>query len=370
MDVAPRSRPQPPWGATILALCLLLSGCEPAPRALLDDYHDRIARVLAVARSPVEVPPLPVLPPRRLRQQEIPPATLSFFEYLKTYECALHLLVSERNSALGKVMPHSQRLLYEIDVINALHACSAELVGEDPALAKLLLATAAAKRSQLPVLFDNMLFGGAEFERFARSSVSPLAPGDEDRVGIAVESLRYFADLRERLASAEVTNAPIAPPDATTLEANLQRLAVSEAYGAVTSAVVLLTAHLDAISVTFATGVTDQPPCPHGRQGPRATVLSNVLRAIYGERVQVYMSQVDRQGQALSEAVAAVLPSARLPALDRYWRQTLAPAAPEGLWVRYRETIQRHVEQWQALLSSCGTGPTGSTERHPSTNDA
>ena len=102
----------------MLIRCVLLiflfgsSSCERRATAeeVFDDYLTRLARVLDLTKPEVLRQTLPRMPVASSLQQNIPAIKIDLLDYWAFRECGLTLLLSERNSVLGRVMPASQHL--------------------------------------------------------------------------------------------------------------------------------------------------------------------------------------------------------------------------------------------------------------------
>ena len=154
----------------ILALAVLgvSTGCFPGPTGWLDDYLSRVERVTGIANPSQELRPDPLLyPDRRARVADLAALSenrMGLVRSLTLRRCGLQDLVGERNSTLGKVMPPSRRLAYEVEFIRRVQACLPTLEG-DPELLRLAeeLQTARdAKKAALPALIWNATLGSEE----------------------------------------------------------------------------------------------------------------------------------------------------------------------------------------------------------------
>ena len=102
-----------------------LSGCNSnAPKALLNDYTQRMSNVLdiEIAASDPNIN-LPSFPDKRDRFVSTNDIRQGLWEVLDFRQCDMLSIISERNSSLGKVMPASQKMRYELRFIKALQDC-------------------------------------------------------------------------------------------------------------------------------------------------------------------------------------------------------------------------------------------------------
>lgn len=338
-----------------LAMVGMLSACgSDSSTAVWRDYAERIGRTLEteVEREPSQVQLLP-FPSRRqmlLPEQEV---QMSLLDFLGLDSCNLQVLIGRRNSSLGKVMPASQRLLYEQRLMLALQQC---LQREDVAAeAKVWMEDVlAAKRDQRPQIFWNTVMASPEMEQFfSRSLARPRVVDSEARLEWAM-SLGYLFRWQARLGEAVSI-------EETELEFAYNGLRRGE-YGAQ-----LLLAMEEAEQwLSIATGVihsrlAQRPLCPQGRPTPKAEVMQTILTKYYAGQIQPYLARLNREGEAMVTAFEnlrlpprQVLPPAFVSYYDAYLTRE-----PTALYQRYRRAIRLHAKAWQALLAECGMLPGG-----------
>jgi hypothetical protein len=151
------------------------------------------------------------------------------------------------------------------------------------------------------------------------------------------------------------------PPDGLdlpALEAQLQQLGASAWGGAWLHAAVALGTTLDGTAALLEQAAA-RPYCRQGRPTPEARILQTVFWKFYAGRVQPYLSQVHRQGEAWLQRHAALLASQRVtppPAFADYAARALGTG--EGsVWQRLGAARERHTRAWQELLGQCGLMP-------------
>ncbi len=357
----PRNRPRPvPEQLLAALLCaLLLVACtDDRPERLLQDYHNRVARALDAEPAQTRVPPAAVLPGHRHRQRAVEPVSISFWQYLQTWRCDAHALISERNSILGRVQQPSRRLYHDIRVINALERCAAQLEESGDVIeatrAQRLRELALDKRRQLPDVLWNAVFASTEFSDFASAATSPLPLDPRLRLDSARQALQYLRELQ--LGLLDAGDGALPEPGITELEHHLQQLAASRAGGALASSLHLLAAELNAVALTLERAQDERPICPQGRPTPRGRILRTVFDQGHAVALGPYLSAVDRGGMAMAEPLAALLEAGdagRHPEFERHLGEQLIPGHPGGTWEVYRRAMERHTEAWQQVLGSC-----------------
>lgn len=341
----------------IIAMCLVLAGCERAPPAgrQMDNYLERLGRVLGqehAAWDPTELSHYR-LPERRERMIEIDAMRLSLMELLvDTRRCKpLQQRVSERNSILGKVMPWSHRLAFEGELIRAIEDCIT-LLADDPDREELitkLQQLAAEKREQLPAVFWNALNASEEFEYYLRFDSEPLPVQEqalEDRRGVA--ALQQLARIGQSLPAQ-------LPPSRPELEAHFLALHQSERSSQLIHSLSRLSHTLEQATAMLSTPAARQL-CPLGQPTSRSRILLNVFVLFYAGEIQPYMAQVQRLGQPWQQNIRTLAGVPGIPSATADYLGLLA-INEASLWQRYQRQITAHSEAWQEVLGACQMRP-------------
>jgi len=310
-------------------------------------WEDYLARLERLTRQPVpsaSALDLRPYPGNAALRRPLPDLRTGLLNYLALRHCDLMSLVSERNSALGKLRTASLRLSYELTFMKRGRRCLAGETLEDPELIALLERTLAVKRGSLDDLFWNATWAGDELRGFLNQSPGPAgdpAPGLEALGGLT----RAGRALRTR-----------PPPDALPdLERHLATLAGGAAGGAVlreiaAARVALEQAH-GMLQALDADGL-----CPRGRASQRARYLRNLLDSVYGQEVQPYLADLDRRQRRLGERLRALrrVSSGANPALDQWLAHYFGPQSQAS---RLAQALRAHTKRWQTVLGACGLMP-------------
>ncbi|SDU01653.1 DUF3080 family protein [Halopseudomonas salegens] len=344
-------------GCLLLALCLILSGCERQPPAQrqLDDYLQRLARVLDQDWQPFDHNSLSQyrMPDRRLRMQALDEQRMGLFTLLiQTRHCqSLQHLISERNSSLGRVMPSSHLLSHDAALLHEIDACLLQIADnpDHDAMREQLIELAAIKRRELPKVFWNALNGSSEYEYYLRFADQPLPPSAEplgDHAAVsALEQLAYIgSSLPEQL-----------PPERAQIDPLFDALRRSK-HGSELIHSLALTRHSLKQATRMLTSEGTALLCPQGAVTQRARILHNVFRNIYAADIQPYLAQIQRLGQPWQSALAD---------LQQVPGQTQAGAAylaslqgtETALWDSYQASLQAHNNAWLEVLGRCGMQP-------------
>lgn len=347
--------------AAVAGLLLLLAACGRDPtQSALDGY---LADLRAVLGTPPEglvatLPAVPGYPKRRRLRLASPDLMVGLIEFLDiTRRCGLGPLVAERNSAMGKLMPDSRRLVYEQTLHGRLATCLAgPSAGQEPypePFESRLRGIVERKRAELPGVFWNATFAGPEMAAlFSVSGGGPLVvPGDGalDRVLGAIAYLRqmhdWLGDPDRRFYSAGV-------------EANLAVL--REAYGS------RLLATLSRLTVSLDTAAAGlEADVAAGCDA--ATSLMQVRRRHWDGWLSSYLDAVSADGQRFLDALRdlalaprdPMAPEGRLAdmsAFEPFFRQVLERRDPGSLWVRFQIARDRHRLAWNSVVERARTG--------------
>ncbi|MDQ2696426.1 MAG: DUF3080 domain-containing protein, partial [Pseudomonadota bacterium] len=341
------------WLAAVLAVVgLALAGCGRGD-GLLEDYPRRIEAAAALPAQAAPPPPLLRYPSHRQRALPVQDLRVGLMDYLGYRHCGLVTLLSERNSILGKVMPGSQRLVYEVRFLQGIRGCAARLADQpqaDPGFRTGLEATLRVKEANLARVFWAATFDSPEMEKAFSLAVEPLAPGEEGGFAASRQALDYFTAVGRRLHDPRLTL------DIGELEAHNFALQAHRYGGRLLTTLARLTAALDRAAAALEAAAQDGPACPDHRTG-EPDPLHNVFASHYAGGMQPYLSRIHSQGRDWLAAVdrlwqvQAVAPP---PAVAAWQRRMLSLEAGDGLWRTFEAAIRRHSGAWRRLLEPCG----------------
>lgn len=330
---------------------LLLGGCQPSDPAadLQADYLSRVARALEQAPPPAFDRQLLLAlrpPAKRELRQSAADSRISLLNLLvDSADCPrLRVLISERNSVLGKVMQPSHQLAYEMALIDELQSCLTHTRPHTRSndwhseLASLLR----RKQQELPLHYWN-LFASDELRQQLRFAEHGTPPNVNQTQWL--DSLTSLAELGEQLRS-------MSAPSAASLDALLQPLANTEAGGQLLHSLVRLTYTLEQGTQLLNQRATNKPLCPIGKPTPQARIVQNVMVKYYAGQLQPYLAQVSQQAQQWHAQLARLrrLPNAPL-ALQGYLAEL------DQRWQRFEHATQAHVQAWQDTLRRCQLAP-------------
>ncbi|BES71889.1 DUF3080 domain-containing protein [Marinobacter nanhaiticus D15-8W] len=340
---------------TLLAL-ISIAGCNPfsAPQSTMDEYVERVARVLEQDVTLSEVPLADLFPRRRDRRLEMPDLELGMLDFLSLYGCDLQFVVGERNSSLGRVMQPVNILRYELRFIEAAEDCLPELE-DDEELHEAVAKARKAKIGSLPIAIWNATWGIEEIEPlFTRTE--GLLPMETS--GATVSDLeRDLALLNTRLTDLGEGNLDV---DLAFLGGIQQRWQAEARMGQLIKSALHLVIRLNDAADIMQQRLDSRPLCLKQRTNNQAEIAKNMFFSVYAGEVQPYMATVDRVRDALVpgfERLAASQRDVMPESFEPYYRRYLQQTGESSLWQQLDDAVARHTRLWQELLGQCGFRP-------------
>lgn len=185
---------------SLIAVVFVLSGCSDPAQSLMDDYAKRLGRTLALELqdpAPLDLQPLPSITATRA---DIAETSITLVELVASRACGLDVLLGERNSSLGKVMPPSQRLKYELNFLKQVQPC---LTHPDiaPDLQQKLTAIASDKTRQIDKHWQNFLQQDETLRQQLHPYRSLSEPNSVAGVAETMQALHSLLTLQKVLSS-------------------------------------------------------------------------------------------------------------------------------------------------------------------------
>ncbi|MEL0636230.1 DUF3080 family protein [Marinomonas sp. TI.3.20] len=318
---------------------LMLNGCTSRyqPESLLMAYVNDLSRSKYIQITVPDFVSPDLYPPLQQRQQALTQFDVSILDFLSLQQCDVGFLVGEKNSVLGRVMPTSQRFLYEINIIRAIESCPIE----NTQLANKLKSVAEIKRKELPMAFTNALFNSAEGQTFFSLSNGfiPLN-NDLSHYQTLLASLRDINAVGEQLSSLPRIKGKV-------FEGDLKALSDSEYAGQLIYSVAQLSRFLEAVS----NAINNLSPdvC-----GPPVVFLKQQFERHYIKVIQPYMAKINGSAYQilpLIEQAAAV--GKPLPVALNSYLSRVSLGQQGSLWGRYQLASQHHAQAWSRLFHRC-----------------
>lgn len=344
---------------TPLLCALLLAGCDNhQPEKMLETYSARVANSLDMdselnLNQPLK---LPRYPRRRERMQPVTDLRQGLLEVLNLRHCQLLDLIAARNSSLGKVMPPSKKMVYEIKLYSGLRRCLKKLNEADaePELIHQVVTIFTVKEQEFEAALWNGIFTSEAVERNFSLSEPALPLDGED----GFSQSRQALILLNQIASLNNDRNFWSEPDyLEQLETQLHAL-YNLRYGSRwLRSLALISDTLNHTASVIERRLKERPLCFKQQTTPAARIVKNVFNKYYAGQLQPYMARIDRQGKVWLELNRNLLETfSNIPqSMQTYKSQILATDAP--LWRNYINARDRHTQAWQKLLQQCNLMP-------------
>lgn len=345
----------------ILFLSLLLSACDQAKQEM-EDYTARMRNLLD---APITIPSttsLPAFPDQKQLKQEVDEIREGLLDVLDFKQCDLLYLIAERNSILGKVMPNSQRIVYEFRLLTQLDRCANKLENAtetDLETFRLRLdALRKIKRDQLPYVVWNAIYASEEM----RGHFAPAKHWlDSAELQNSNQYTELFAALEHFIALASLSHAPSVdrlPPWLDEIEKDYFALYQSQLGAQLLRTLKELTPMLNAITQAMQTRIHEKPLCDARLKTQKKTILQNIFLKFYVTGIQHYIARVDQLAQNWFSAQQTLLMefskgNRENTAMVNYHWPIFAQANNESLLAQWKRSHEAHTKAWQDLLKQC-----------------
>ncbi|MDO6825629.1 DUF3080 domain-containing protein [Marinobacter sp. 1_MG-2023] len=335
-------------------ILLLLAGCNPFSevRPMMDEYVERVSRVLDTEPEYSRIPATDQMPRRRNRVLPMPELELSMLDFLSLYGCELQYVVGEKNSVMGKVMQPLNRLRYEVRFIRAAGDCLKTV--ENDELQEVLEKAISSKRETLPIAVWNATWGVEEVE-----TLFTLAKGE-----YPITADDPLSDLARDVRQLNGSVAVLMEQD---LEVDLgfwgdvhQRWQAEYRAGQLINSARLVTARLGDATGIIRQRLDSRPLCLNGKPNNQSDIVQSMFFSIYIEKVQPYLADLRRARTDLIKPLSelATMQADVMPDQFRVWYQSaLALDGRESVWASLDAAVNTHTKAWQALLEQCGLRP-------------
>lgn len=339
----------------VLPLLLLsLAACNPfdQPGSMMDEYSERLERVLEepVVRS--AVPTVEALPRRRERVLDIPDLDMGLVDFFSLYGCELQVVVGERSSSLGRVMHPGTRLEYEVRFISAAERCLPDIDNERRA--ERVQEAADAKIGNLPIAIWNATWGSDELAKlFSRSQGTLPREMPYQSLREASRSVVTMAEAVDELR--EDTR----PQQLEPIHEIYQRWQADATAGKLLRSAELMATRLADAARQIENRLEREPVCREGQLSRTGEIADGVFNAVYLDEVQPYMADLQRARFELLPPLQALLESqqSQMPEIMAPFARRNLSEKEGSVWHDLDQATQRHSEAWQSLLEQCGLRP-------------
>ncbi|MEO9273697.1 DUF3080 family protein [Marinomonas sp. 5E14-1] len=316
-----------------------VSGCDTRFKAetTLSDYVQDLNRSQFFSTETPAIVMPNRLPPKRLRQLDLSAFDIGLLDFLSLQQCGVGAVAGKKNSILGKVMPDSQRFLYELDIIRAIESCEVT----DRELAESLYQVAQKKRLELPIAFGNAIFQGEESDAFFSLSNGflPLNYSKEHQQEL-LNALNHLIVIGENLESLPVV-------DGDRFENDLKALLNSEYAGRLLYSLSRITSYLNQVSKE--TSALDQKAC-----GAPMAYLSQQFERHYVKALQPYMGRINSSAYEVLPLLNRLAELGKVSNETRvFMHQFSLQGVSRSVWLDYQEASQKHAKQWSRVFGLC-----------------
>lgn len=304
----------------------------------LQNYQQRLERVLDTSQPNTTLPDAAVLTAQRDLKQPLPDIRLDLTDAYATRRCSLDTLIGERNSSLGIVYSASKQLSYELRFLNQLQQCLTKS-WDNPTLLSQLQQVYQQKQLSIDIAFNNMLLTDDTLrkELLGIRKALPLkaAPGFSETWQALTElnQLQQFIAEQNWQAASQID-----------IEQQLQVLYRYNFIGRLQYSFRTASHQLAQLNLLAET-TAPSALCPQQRDTEQLQILANVFSKYFVSEVQLYTSELSRYQQQL------------WPLLHQLYQHTELNAALtlrfEKTYLNMRTELSSHVKWWQALNSQC-----------------
>ncbi|WP_199611888.1 DUF3080 family protein [Flocculibacter collagenilyticus] len=345
----------------LILLCafLPLAGCTPTPLSIFDTYEARLEKTLTKALSANSnsnnLPSLesvsvnrPTAPRFKLLERPIPEMSMGLVNTFKYARCGLQELIGQRNSGLGRLMPPSHKLRYEITFIDIAEICLAEEKLQNDEELKTILVE---KRQALPIVFNNFIINDKELRHLI--SVGKNALEEEGNAGLtqAIEVLNYLLDIRAQIEQSSM-------PAVTQLEPLLSELYGNNSVPNLLKAELLLLPKLQSLNQYLST-ISHNRICANKASLKHAEVLFNINQKYFIEGLQGYLAKLQRYHFNIDNLIISLFmpvnkaqSTSQHAEFEKYLKYYFT-SEPDSLQSQLKNEIQAHVKWWVNLRKTC-----------------
>ncbi len=330
-------------GRLFILLCLFVGGCQQQQLLpdTLDEYHTRLARVLALPEH-VSTPVISLdYPSPEQRNINIPRISMPLADFYAISECELAPLIAQRNTSLGKVEPPSRRLVYEATLLHTITRCI-ELAGAIETQANATLYDAlTSKQSHYPKAWANLIQNSQSIRLGLGFSPGYIEGDISDGFVETKAALQYLLQARST-----------PPLDITHLESQLAILESFRLLARLYRSTQLLTQKLGHINQQLSEYNNDFT-CANPAVKTQIKILNNVMKQFFIQELQPIASHINRYQHELAPVLNQIMSFPDIhPSMSAYLdTQTQSFDA-------YQTAFKDHVGLLQQVLAICGLRPT------------
>ena len=333
------------WTRILIASSLILSGCESndanfAPNL---DALERVGRILNQEVTPLSQP---AREPATFDIPTLSEARIGLADALKLGECGLVPLIAERNSALGRQKRASTRFWYEWSVHEGLDQCHDQFSDAD-----WFQDATRAKSKDLEISLTQVLLVGEEAKqlRTAASTGYPTLTASSSTYTEALQTIRAIA--------LNALTQGGAPDDdkLSAFENALKRWGQSHHHATLGHSVRESIAWLEQANAMQQRSLASNRLCPMGTPTEAGRRLEGFVRGYFTDAIQPRLSETTRAVSQLRQLWAPLIASN--PTLQASLDFDRLLSLQPGTLDTFKQSVDQHIDQWQALLDQCDLSP-------------
>jgi hypothetical protein len=297
---------------------------------MLDQSAEDLTPLLNQSISP--------LPSKRQIVLEIPEVRFDISDLWQYGRCGLMQRMGERNSSLGKVMPVSQQLIYETELIATLSQCIKEFGNSEEH--RWLQELKLTKMNMLPLIWHNLLWGSQEFRTLMRPQAERQLPRQGRQT--AVKVLQTLVALKQQTIAGTAQLTP-------SFELILGQLQGNHYLGQLRkdshNALIILNKTNELLENNL-----HKVTCIDNKPSAQAKQLKQYLFGYYAKESQPALTQLLRE----LTTVIAIVPPLFAETDNTAGNYFSTELGPEGLHSKLLQSIRRYQQNWQQMLQRCG----------------
>lgn len=325
------------WLLALLLINLIACSDNNGDKAL-QDYQQRLARVLQSETVNLPLPAAPPLAEPRDIKQPLPDLRIDLTDTLATRRCGLDTLIGERNSSLGRVYSASKQLSYELRFLSQLQQCLS-LSWDNTALQQQLQQVYQQKQLSITIAFNNMLLTDDTLRKELLGVRNSLAVTEIAGLSETWQALSALNQLQQFIVEQNWQAA-----SQVDIEQQLQQLYRYNVLGRLQYSLRISAHQLAQLNQQLA-GVTPVSLCQPQPDKQQLEILANIFAKYFIAQVQQYTVNLEKYQQQL------------WPLLEELYRDTpLQPALQQrfaGNYQLMRTELGQHVSWWQQLNRQC-----------------
>jgi hypothetical protein len=322
-----------------------LTGCtDNTSSGLWEDYTSRIGNIFEAQIPDVDKTSLGIdMPTKKQRLQVLQPPNISLLQFLKLYQCPVNSLVAQRNGPLGKVMLPSQTLIYVSQFLPLAKQClDNESINEENANA--LNQAIDFYQDNKAAYFSNALFHDEFSGLFHAAHLWPMG---EHFPATGVPGLDTWRALQEQMQDSAWPQTHV---DANALESALRDLDNNPLAGQWLQEIHIASQYLAAMTQQMK---AHKGLCIYSQQSVKKTALLNVFRLWFTQKIQPWVSQLSRFGNAFNGQLNALTKDQAV--MHGFYQDLFAHT--NSPWQQFKRQWQAHVKAWQRHLNQCQSMP-------------